>query len=151
MTSELVDALGEPYPFDGGLRAFPTPEAVAATSPEAFGEAVRLGYRGPYVHELACRAAAGSLDLEALRDPGVPTPELRKRLLAIKGVGSYAAATLLMLLGRYHDLAVDTEFRQFVSEKYFAGQRVSDAEAKAVYDDWGRWKYLAYWFDICGG
>jgi hypothetical protein len=71
--------------------------------------------------------------------------------LAIKGVGSYAAATLLMLLGRYDELAMDTVFRRFVSEKYFDGEQPSDADAQTIYADWGRWKYLAYWFDIWEG
>lgn len=38
--------------------------------------------------------------------------------------------------------------RGLVTCKYFHGQLVSDKEAQAVYQDWGRWKYLAYWFDI---
>ena len=53
-----------------------------------------------------------------------------------------------MLLGRYDELAIDTAFRQFVREKYFDSGRPSDAEAQAIYADWGKWKYLAYWFDI---
>ncbi len=39
-------------------------------------------------------------------------------------------------------------FRQFVIQAYFDGRRPSDQEAQAVYEDWGKWKYLAYWFDI---
>lgn len=151
MVSALVDTLGEPYPSDGALRAFPTPQAIAAMPTDEFALAVRLGYRGPYIHALASQVVSGSLDLETLRDPTIPTGDLRKRLLAIKGVGAYAAATLLMLLGRYDDLAVDTEFRQFVREKYLGGQPVADEEARAIYEDWGAWKYLAYWFDITSG
>jgi 3-methyladenine DNA glycosylase/8-oxoguanine DNA glycosylase len=148
MVSSLVQRMGEPFPGDGSLRAFPTAAAIAAMPLDDFCAAARLGYRGRYVHELAARVVTGALDLEALRDSAVPTADLRKRLLAIKGVGRYAAATLLMVLGRYEDLAVDTEFRQFVTQKYFAGQPVSDKLMMAVYDDWGRWKYLAYWFDL---
>ena len=151
MIASLVNALGEPYPGDVASRAFPTPEAVAAAPPEAFTETVRLGYRGPYVHALAKRVASGELDLDALRDQDTPTPQLKKQLLSIKGVGSYAAATILMLLGRYDEVAVDTAFRQLVSKKYFDGERPSDREAQAVYDDWGKWKYLAFWFDIREG
>jgi 3-methyladenine DNA glycosylase/8-oxoguanine DNA glycosylase len=151
MVRRLVDAFGEPYAGDPALRAFPTPEVIAAGSPETFAGAVRMGYRADYVHTLAKHVASGELDLEALRDSEVPTPELKKELLAIKGVGNYAAATLLMLLGRYDELALDTVFREFVSKKYFSGQRPSDKEAQAIYDDWGKWKYLAYWFDIWEG
>ena len=148
MVRALVDALGEPFPGDTPLRAFPTPQAIATLPLETFTDVVRLGYRGPYIHSLALQIALGDLDLEALRGMEMPSVDLRKRLLAIKGVGPYAAATLSMILGQYDELAVDTEFRQFVRETYFEGQRVSDEEAAAVYGDWGSWKYLAYWFDL---
>ena len=151
MAQALVDTLGEPYPDDPALHAFPTPEALAAVAPETLADSVRLGYRTGYVHALATRVARGELDLDALATSDMPTPELRKALLAIKGVGNYAAASLLMLLDRYDDLAVDTAFRQFVSTAYFGGQRPPDAEAAAIYETWGRWKYLAYWFDIWQG
>lgn len=151
MVQGLVDAFGAPFPLDPRLRAFPTAEALASAEPQAFSESVRLGYRGPYIRLLAERVVGGDLDLEALVDSQLPTLELRKQLLQIKGVGSYAAATMLMLLGRYDELPVDSVFRQFVSRKYFNGEDISDARARAVYDAWGAWKYLAYWFDVWQG
>ena len=98
--------MAEPAP--DGRRAFPTPEAIATASREEFAATVRMGYRSPYVHELAESVAGETLDIEALATSGAPTAEIRKRLLAVKGIGNYAAATMLMLLGRYDDLAVDT-------------------------------------------
>jgi 3-methyladenine DNA glycosylase/8-oxoguanine DNA glycosylase len=151
MVSEVVNNFGDAYPADLMLHAFPLPDAIAAASLEEFSQRVRLGYRAPYIHELAKRVAAGELNLEALKESIMPSMELKKELLAIKGVGNYAASTLLMLLGRYDELPVDTAFRSLVSQKYFAGRKPSDAEAKAVYDAWGKWKYLAYWFDIWEG
>ena len=32
--------------------------------------------------------------------------------------------------------------------RYFAGERLPERELLAVYDDWGRWRYLAYWFEM---
>ena len=151
MVQGLVSAHGACYPGDADIRAFPTPQVIAALAPDAFAGTVRLGYRADYIHTLAVRVASGELKLEAWQDAATPTPDLKKALLDIKGVGNYAAATLLMLLGRYDELAVDTAFRRFVSRKYFDGQPPSDDEARAVYEDWGRWKYLAYWFDIWQG
>jgi 3-methyladenine DNA glycosylase/8-oxoguanine DNA glycosylase len=148
MVSGLVDHLGEPYPGDPERHAFPTPEAMAAAPAEMYSDTVRLGYRGPYIRELAERVTAGELDLESLSDRGLRTEMVRKRLLAIKGVGRYASANLLMLLGRYDAIPVDTEFRQFMTKRYFCGAYPSDREAVAVYDEWGRWKFLAYWFDL---
>ncbi|MDP2480217.1 MAG: hypothetical protein Q8W51_06930 [Candidatus Palauibacterales bacterium] len=151
MVRGLVDAFGDPWPGDPSLRAFPSAEALAAVPAAEFDARTSLGYRSAYVRELAGRVASGHLDLEDLARSDRPTVELRDELLAIKGVGPYAAATLLMLVGRYDELAVDSVFREFVAEKYFAGERPSDAQARAVYDGWGEWKYLAYWFDLWEG
>ena len=147
MTRALCEALGEPLPGDAARRAFPTPEAIAGAPLDTL-TAARFGYRGPYVAELARRVVAGELDLEGLTNSKLPTPELRRALLGIKGVGPYAAATLLMLLGRYDALGYDTVLRDFVSRRYFAGQRRPERELLAVYDDWGSWRYLAYWFEM---
>jgi 3-methyladenine DNA glycosylase/8-oxoguanine DNA glycosylase len=68
-------------------------------------------------------------------------------LRQIKGIGPYAAATLLMILGRYEHLAIDTELRAHVSTKYFQGQPVTEAQMREIYAPWGKWQYLAYWFD----
>lgn len=148
MISALVDALGEPLPGEPTRRAFPTPEAMAAAPPELFTAVARFGYRGPYVAELAGRVASGELDLEALLHSGRPTAELKKELLAIKGIGPYAAATLLMMIGRYDEIAYDTVFRDFVSARYFSGERPDPRTMMAVYDAWGQWKYLAYWLEL---
>ncbi len=148
MLQELINEFGEPFPGDATTRAFPSPGAIASVSEESFTERVRMGYRGPYIHRLAGQVASGELNLECLLDPAIPTSELNARLRSIKGVGNYAAATLLMLLGRYDELAVDTVFRQFVSKKYFAGRMPSDVDAREIYAKWGRWKYLAFWFDM---
>ncbi len=151
MVGELVEAFGAPFPGDSTQKAFPTPFAIAAVSPEEFARRVRLGYRAAYVHELARRVASGEMDLESLCDPGLPGGEAKKQLLAIKGIGHYAAATLLMLLGHYDELAIDTVFREFVTRKYFGGTYPGDDAARAIYEAWGRWKFLAYWFDLWQG
>jgi 3-methyladenine DNA glycosylase/8-oxoguanine DNA glycosylase len=147
MVDRLVATLGEAFPGQEEWRAFPTPEAIATAGLQFLENAARLGYRSGYVWELATAVAAGRRDLQALEDPTLPTKELRRALLGIKGVGSYAAAMLLMILGRYEELAIDTEMRAFVAKKYFQGQRASEAQIRAIYAPWGRWQYLAYWFD----
>ena len=55
MVRRLVEAYGEPLPWDPERRAFPTPEAVAAVDEDALSATVRMGYRTPYVCELARR------------------------------------------------------------------------------------------------
>ena len=150
MVSELVKNFGAVFPLEPERRAFPLPETIAALNFGDFNTQVRLGYRAIYIHKLAEQVSSGELELSTFLDPLLSTLDLRKALLELKGIGPYAAATLLMLLGRYDELAVDTEFRAFVSRKYFPEVYPGDKTAQEIYAEWGRWKYLAYWFDNYG-
>lgn len=147
MVERLTAHLGESLPGQPELRAFPTPAALAAAGADFLRQHIGLGYRSSYVWELAVAVTEGRLDLDALADPTLPTEALQQALRQIKGVGPYAAATLLMILGRYDYLAIDTELRAHVSKKYFAGQPASEAQIRSIYAPWGAWQYLAYWFD----
>ena len=128
------------------MQAFPTPASVAASDPDTLRNTTKLGYRAPYIHELADAVAAGRLDLERLKDPAMPTAEVRKRLLAIKGVGGYAAANLLMILGRYDFIPIDSWAMNQVSQEWYGGQPVGPKEVEAVFERWGEWKGLVYWW-----
>ncbi len=143
----LVNEFGEPHPSAPDRKAFPTAEVIAATDPDEFAERVRMGYRAPYIHEISTRIAGGKLDLASFHDPDVPTVEIKQRLSALKGIGPYAAASLMMILGRYDDLPVDSVYRDFVRKQYFPKRKPTDAQIRAIYEDWDEWKYLAYWFD----
>jgi 3-methyladenine DNA glycosylase/8-oxoguanine DNA glycosylase len=118
---------------------------LAGANVDALLQECRLGYRAPYVLELAQRVAAGELDVEALKSNDLPTPELRKRLLGIKGVGDYAAANLLMILGRYDYIPVDSWALSMVSKEFYNGEPVERKDVEAVFAHWGEWQGLAYW------
>jgi 3-methyladenine DNA glycosylase/8-oxoguanine DNA glycosylase len=90
--------------------------------------------------------ASGSLDLELYKVKDIPSEELRKELLAIKGIGEYAAANLLMILGRYDFVPVDSWARKLVSYEWHRGEPVGKKEVEAAFEDWGKWKGLAFWF-----
>ena len=72
---------------------------------EAFyRDVVRAGYRGAYLIALSSSVADGALDLEAFgrrRPTELPDEELEAALLALPGVGPYAAAHIMMMLGRH--------------------------------------------------
>ena len=146
MAHALVSQFGPPHPADPTRHAFPTPDRLAVADEETLRSAAGLGYRAPYVLELARSVASGGLDLEGFMTTELPTPELRRRLLAIKGVGQYAAANLLMLLGRYDFIPVDSWALKLVSHEWYGGEPVERAEVEAAFERWGAWKGLAYWF-----
>lgn len=145
MTESLVDQFGPSLPGDRSQCAFPTPDALADAG-ESSLRAAGLGYRAPYVLDLAHSVVSGARDLEALSDKGLPSEEVHRRLLAITGVGEYAAASIMMLLGHYAFLPVDSWARTMVSREWYGGEPVGRAEVESAFEAWGSWKGLAYWF-----
>jgi 3-methyladenine DNA glycosylase/8-oxoguanine DNA glycosylase len=146
MTLRLVNTFGEPLPGDAAKKAFPTPRSIAAASPEAIRERIRVGYRAPAIHELAVRVASGELELESLKTGDPPTPELRKQLLSINGVGPYAAANLLLILGRTDFIPVDSWALKLVSHEWYEGKPVTAKDVERQFEHWGEFKGLAFWF-----
>jgi N-glycosylase/DNA lyase len=106
-TVRMVTALVEHLGIDG--RTFPAPEVMAAAPDDFYRDVARTGYRGPYLQAIARGVADGTLDLEALDGRSDLTDdEVADRLLALPGVGPYAAAHAMMLLGRYGRLILDS-------------------------------------------
>ena len=148
MIQRLIEFYGDPLPWDKSLKSFPTPERIAKTRFESFDKKVRMGYRSEYVHLLAKQIVKGELKLEKFFDKSLPSPLLKKELLKIKGIGAYAAASLMMSLERYDELPIDSVFRDFVKNKYFDGIYPGDKKSSQIYEKWGEWKFLTYWFDL---
>lgn len=146
MCRELTSRYGAALPSNPELHAFPTPESLAEVNETTLREQCRMGYRAPYVNELAQRVASGGLDLESLKASSLTSPELRKELMSIKGIGGYAAANLLMLLGRYDYLPVDSWALKVVSKEFFAGEKITPKQVLSTFEKWGKWQGLAYWF-----
>jgi len=128
------------------IKSFPTPEAIAASSPDVLKEKIRVGYRAPAIHELAVRVASGRFDLESLKTSELPTLELRKELLTINGVGPYAAANLLLIMGRTDFIPIDSWALKLVSHEWYKGKPVTSKEVEKHFEKWGEFKGLAFWF-----
>ncbi len=144
MTHALVDNLGVEAP--GGGRTFPTPEAMAEADERFYREVVRSGYRGPYFRQLATDVAEGTIDLEELRDPNLPDDEAAARLLALPGVGPYAAAhVMLTSLGRYSRLVLDSWTRPTYYKLSGARRALKDATIERRFKRYGDWAGLAFW------
>jgi N-glycosylase/DNA lyase len=150
MVSALVEHLGEAAPgaTEGPLgHAFPTPEAMARKNSAFYTETVRAGYRGEYLRSLARSVASGRLDLEALGTASadeLPDDELAAELLALPGVGPYAAAHIMMLLGRYSRLILDSWTRP----KYLrvsGAKTAKDSTIERRFRRYGPYAGLAFW------
>jgi N-glycosylase/DNA lyase len=151
MVGALVEHLGEravSAPATGPLgRTFPTPAAMASAGEDFYRDTVRAGYRGRYLHDLAGAVASASLDLESLADPELPELELERRLLALPGVGPYAAAHVMMLLGRHSLLVLDSWTRPKYA-RIIGGRPVKDATIVRRFRRYGRFAGLAFWLTV---
>jgi N-glycosylase/DNA lyase len=141
MTTALVDHLGEVAP--DGRRAFPTPAAMAKADDDFYRDVVRAGYRGAYLRSLAASAADGILDLEALNDPALNDDEVAERLLALPGCGPYATAHMMMLLGRYSRLILDSWTRPTYAR--LSGRKAADRTIERRFRNYREYAGLAFW------
>jgi 3-methyladenine DNA glycosylase/8-oxoguanine DNA glycosylase len=153
MVDALVTHLGDPALGGDGPRsnAFPTPEAMADASESFYRDVVRSGYRGAYLIALARAVAGGELDLEALATAApdvLPDAELEATLLALPGVGPYAAAHIMMTLGRHSRLVLDSWTRPTYTR--LAGRRrpVSDRQIERRFRRYGEYAGLAFWLYV---
>ena len=146
MTSALVDHLGDPSAGNFG-HAFPTPEAMAEAPLEFYRDVARAGYRGAYLRALADSVAAGRIDLESLGSvpaDELPDDEVERRLLALPGIGPYAAAHVMMLAGRHSRLILDSWTRPKYA-RLTRGGSVPDADIERRFRRYGDYAGLAFW------
>jgi 3-methyladenine DNA glycosylase/8-oxoguanine DNA glycosylase len=141
MVTALVSELGLEAP--DGRRTFPAPDAMADASERFYKDVVRAGYRGPYLRSLAAVVAEGKLDLEALNDPELPDDEVAARLLALPGCGPYATAHMMMLLGRYSRLILDSWTRPKYAR--LNGRKAGDKTIERRFRRYGDYAGLAFW------
>lgn len=146
MVSNLVNGLGESVETNHQheFKTFPTPERVLEAGEAYLKEHVRVGYRSTYIIDASTKALDPDFDLESYKLLKSDITNLSD----IKGIGPYAFNTLAMILGKYDLLPVDSEYKAHVIKKYFNGEKPSKQKLESVYDKWGNYKFLAYWYDI---
>jgi len=157
MVGALVEHLGAPAPGapPGGPagRAFPSAARMAGQEEGFYRDVARAGYRGPRLRALALAVAAGKLDLEALlTTPAaeLPDDEVERRLLELPGVGPYAAAHVMMLVGRHSRLVLDSwtrpRYARLIGEP--PGKLVADAAIGRRFGAYGAHAGLAFWLFV---
>ena len=141
MTTALVEELGPKAP--DGRHAFPAPAAMADADEAFYRDVVRAGYRGAYLRSLAANVAEGRLDLEALNDPELSDEHVAEQLVALPGCGPYAVAHIMMLLGRYSRLVLDSWTRPTYAR--LRGRKAADRTIERRFRPYREYAGLAFW------
>jgi N-glycosylase/DNA lyase len=154
MVNALVRTLGEPavgHELDPLTHAFPTAAAMAAQDERFYREVVRSGYRAPNLLRLAELEASGEVELEdlgATTREELPDDEVERRLLALPGVGPYAAAHIMMTLGRNSRLILDSWTRPTYARLAGARRVPADATIARRFRRYGADAGLAFWLFV---
>lgn len=137
----ICERFGEPL---GGDRfAFPSPQRLAALSPEDFS-GLGLGYRDAYLCDCVRRIADGRLDLCAVAR--MELDDARQALRTVKGVGPKVAECVLLFgFGRTEAFPVDTWMKKALRLYYPQGfpERYQPAGIAQ--------QYLFHYMRTCGG
>ncbi len=144
MTERLVETYGERADGGAGSATFPTPERIALEPFESFSAAARVGYRAQAIYDLAQKTARGELNLDEYLSRDFASDVIWKRLIALRGIGPYAAACMSIYLGRFDRVNVDSWARTMVSKEL--GRAVTDKEVHAFFEPYGDWRALVYHF-----
>ena len=153
MVNALVTNLGEPPvgAKDPLTNAFPTAHVMATENERFYRDVVRSGYRAPRFIELATLVDRGEIDLEALgaasRDE-IPDEDVEQQLLALPGIGPYAAAHIMMTLGRNSKLILDSWTRPTYRRTAGAKRQPSDAQIIRRFRRYGPEAGLAFWLFV---
>jgi 3-methyladenine DNA glycosylase/8-oxoguanine DNA glycosylase len=130
--------------------AFPTPKRLARTRPATLRARCRVGYRDQRIIELADMFASGDVDPEWFEDPATPDDAIHDKLLDWPGIGPYAAANIMQLLGRYARLPLDSESVRH--GKMVMGLKGSDRKIMkamhAHFTPFGKHAFRSYWFEL---
>jgi 3-methyladenine DNA glycosylase/8-oxoguanine DNA glycosylase len=120
---------------------------MAEASERFYRDVVRAGYRGSYLRALARGVADGAIELESLRETSsqeLSDDDVAERLIALPGVGPYAAAHVMMLLGRHSRLILDSWTRPKYA-RVNGGRRASDRTIVRRFRRYGSHAGLAFW------
>lgn len=135
-------------------RAFPLATQLARTRPATLRARCRVGYRDARIVELsrlfAISPQRGGVDQAALENPATPDDTVWDMLLELPGVGPYAAANIMQLLGRYARLPLDTESvrhgRHILG--YTGTPREIMRRVHAHYAPFGKDAFRSYWLEL---
>lgn len=143
---KIIEALctnyGKPLDTPDGIRYIvPEPEALAAADINDL-HALGTGYRDEYILLTARKVADGTFDLGELSK--MPTPEARKELLALKGIGGKVADCILLFgMHRTEVCPHDVWVKRIFTEKYHI-ENITEKKGYALAGGkWGQYAGVA--------
>jgi len=126
---------------------FPGPQEIIEMGMESLKTKVKMGYRAEYVYEFSEKVIDGLYDINSWENID-DTQVLKEKILSVKGIGEYSANHIMMLLGNYSFLPLDSVVGKYLIENYFPGTKdMAPKDLIKPFEKFGKWKYLVFRFD----
>jgi len=141
--------LGPPVRHFRHLTAWPTVGEILRAGEDYLKGVCRLGYRAEGLLAFCREVHTKRFKPDGLLDPADSDEgaELLTKLQSIRGIGPSSAHFLLSLLGHYDRLSIDSATLAHVARTHRNGRRTTPREVERIYEDFGPWKNLVYWFE----
>ena len=140
LVTRLVQQFGEPLetPFAGLNRLFPSPDSLAAASPDALGQLGIVKQRQTAIKALAHAVVSGTLQLS----PEADLDKTLSTLLALPGLGDWTAQYIAMRALRWPDAfpSGDVALHKALG---LQGSKHAAKEALAASQAWQPWRSYA--------
>jgi len=142
-TERMIAALVE---LGGG--AFPDAQTLAKTPDRWFVNRAKMGYRGPYLRSIAKSVVRGDVDMASfLPEVGRNDDDVEEALRELPGVGPYAAAHIMQLLGYHRRLILDSWTRPKYLE-LSGKKRAKDSTIEKHFARYKQFAGLAFWLYV---
>ncbi|MBN1479607.1 hypothetical protein JXA70_04995 [candidate division KSB1 bacterium] len=133
---------------DTDFHRFPTAEQILSAGDPFLKETGRVGYRSPYLLDLAERFVAGEAKATHVEGGKLAAGEMKTYFLGFKGIGPTTARYLMALYGHYEEMAIDSLVVNYMKQHHFNGVTPTPQQIVNHYARFGRWSYLAYWMEF---
>ncbi|XP_071718954.1 uncharacterized protein [Rutidosis leptorrhynchoides] len=129
---------------------FPTAQELSKLDIKTLATECKLGIRAEKILKFSKDVASGEinlLDFENVRDGD----ELYRKLMTIDGIGDFIACNVLMCMGFYNRVPVDSETVRHIKQLH--GREDCDRKNVAkmceeIYNKYNPFHTLAYWFEL---
>lgn len=130
--------------------AFPRAETLAKLRPANLRGRCRVGYRDARLVELSRMFAKGQIDPAWFENPATSDQDVREALIELPGIGPYAAANIMQLLGRYAHLPLDSESVRHgrVVLGFKGTDRAIMKRIDKHFAPFGEHRFRSYWFEL---
>ncbi|XP_057986484.1 uncharacterized protein LOC131170727 [Hevea brasiliensis] len=150
-------------PSMDGMANFPSSKELAMVDVDYLNQHCNLGHRAKTVIDFAVSVESGKLKLKDFEDPLItvgniendnswrPYVDISKQLRKINGLGPFTCANILMCIGFYHQIPIDTETIRLVRKVHGrenCTRKTIENDVKEIYGKYDPYQCLAYWFDL---